>query len=94
MRPTSKFDNLDINSVRSQCDANALFSSTLQNDWYQKKIVKKLKIVPNQNIIKRLIVGLNHAINHCPQTGCEYLVTLDLRESVKKRKLLKDICFQ
>lgn len=70
-----------------------IYFSQLQNEWYQKKIVKKLKIVPNQNIINRLVVGLNHAINHCPQTGCEYFVTLDLRDSVKNRNYIRYFVF-
>ncbi len=57
-----------------------------QNEWYQKKKVKKLKLEPNPTVTKRLLVGVNHAMLTSPQTGCDFCITLDMRESVKKRK--------
>lgn len=45
----------------------------------------KLKLIPNQCIIQRLNVAVNSALNSSPQTGCDFLITLDMRESAKRR---------
>lgn len=60
----------------------------MQSDWYQKKKVTKLNLVPNAAIIKRLIIAVNHSLNSSPPTGCDFFITLDLRQSVKKRNFL------
>lgn len=62
------------------------FAFLLQDMWYQKKKVKKFNLVPNPTVVKRLYVALNYVINSSPQTGCDFCITLNLTESVKKCK--------
>ena len=65
------------------------FSSVLQNKWYQNKKVKKLGLVTSPQIVQQLLIGVDHAINSSPQTGCDFCITLDLRASAKKRNFLQ-----
>lgn len=44
----------------------------------------KRGLVPNPTIIKKLKIAVDVSLNSSPQTGCDYFIALDLRQSAKK----------
>ncbi|XP_037037205.1 60 kDa SS-A/Ro ribonucleoprotein [Bradysia coprophila] len=85
----SNMHPLEIYSICKSYEKNERYNETVKNKWYQKKKVKKLGLVTSPTITERLLVGVNHATNSSPQTGCDFCITLDLRESAKKRAVLR-----
>lgn len=65
--------------------------SFLQAEWYKKKVVEKRNLEVNNFFISKLQNAINFSFTNIPRMDAQFIITLDLRNTNRKRNGLRNI---
>lgn len=63
-----------------------------QAEWYKKTVAEKRGLVVNDFFVVKLKAAINFSFSNLPKMDAQFIITLDLRFTNRKRNCLNIIC--